>query len=59
MPRGEPVKVKGIWLKRLGPHVIVSIETEDGREVEVIREWCDASFSHNVSEHGLRDLIEK
>ena len=59
MARGPAVKVKGIWLKRLGPHVVVSIETEDGREIEVMREWWGGNFSHNISEHGLKDLIEK
>jgi hypothetical protein len=58
MPRGPAVPVKGVWLRRLGDHVIVSIEAEDGRDIEVIREWHDGNFSHNISEHGLRALID-
>lgn len=58
MPRGPAVPVKGVWLRRSGDHVIVSVEAEDGRDIEVIREWWDGSFSHNISEHGLRDAVD-
>ena len=57
--RGLPVPVMGIWLRRSGDHVIVSVETEDGKDVEVIREWFDGSFSHNVTEHGIRARLAK
>jgi hypothetical protein len=53
MARGPAVPVKGIWLYRSGDHVIVSAEDEHGNNVELIREWFDGPFSHNISEHGI------
>ena len=57
MPRGAPVEVMGIWLRREGDYITVSVETEDGKTVEVIREHADGPISHNVSEHGIRQRI--
>lgn len=54
MPRGAPVEVMGIWLRREGDHLIVSVEDQNGRNVEVIREFAEGPISHNVSEHGIR-----
>ena len=58
MPRGPAVPIKGVWLRRSGDHAIVSIETEDGRDIEIIREHWDGNYSHSVSEHGLRLAID-
>lgn len=59
MARGEPVLVMGIWLRREGDHVVVLAEDTQGNSIEVIREWYDGAFSHNVSEHGIRGCFEK
>ena len=55
MPKGEPVPVMGIHLWRHGYDAIVEVEFPDGRIVEVMREHIDGSFSHWITEHGLRD----
>lgn len=59
MARGEPVPVMGIWLRREGNHVVVLAEDTNGNSVEVIREWHDGQFSHNITEHGIRSRFEK
>ncbi len=59
MPRGAPVEVMGIWLRREGDDISVSVATEDGKTVEVIREHFDGPISHNVSEHGIRSRIDQ
>ena len=59
MARGNAVPVMGIWLRRIGDHVIVSAEDSEGRDVELIRELHDNNFSHNISEHGIAGLFEK
>lgn len=59
MPRGNPVPVMGIWLRRDGDHVIVSAEDAEGRNVELTRALHDSNFSHNISEYGIAGLFEK
>ena len=57
MPRGDSVKIMGVALRREGDHIVVSVEDEQGREVEVIRELADGPISHHVSEHGIRGRL--
>ena len=57
MPRGPAVPIKGVWLRRLGDYLIVSVEAEDGRDIEIIRDFCDSNYSHSVSEYGLAAAI--
>jgi hypothetical protein len=57
MARGAPARVMGIWLKREGDDMVVSVEDIYGRDVEVIRERAAGPISHNVSEHGIKKLL--
>jgi len=59
MPRGAPIEIMGISLRREGDYIIVYVEREDGKEVEVIREFAEGPISHNVSEHGIRSRINE
>lgn len=60
MPRGTPVPVGGIWLRREGNYVVVLAEDPDTKEyVELICERHDSAFSHNISEWGIRSCFEK
>lgn len=59
MPRGAPIEIMGISLRREGDRIVVYVEREDGKEVEVIRELAEGPISHNVSEHGIRRLIDE
>lgn len=45
--------VRSITLRRDGDDAIVEVESM-GRTVEVIREFADGSFCHNVSSGGIR-----
>lgn len=49
----SPVAVLGIHLVHIGAHAIVNVEFADGTTAEVIRVFCDSSFSHHVTHHGL------
>ncbi len=53
MPRGKPVPVMGIWLRREGDQLIVSAEDENGNNVVLITEHYDGPISYNVTEHGI------
>lgn len=57
MPRGSSVNIMGVVLRREGDHIVVLVEDEHGREVEVIRELADGPISHHVTEHGIRSRM--
>lgn len=58
MPRGKPAEVMGIWLRRVGNDIVVSVEDAKGQNIEVIREHAEGPISHNVSEHGIRARMD-
>ena len=58
MPRGNPVRIMGIMLRRIGDMIVVFVEDEKGNEIEVIREYADGPISHNVSEHGILTRLQ-
>lgn len=53
MAKGPSVLVQGIWLRREGDYAVVLVEYPDGKQVEVIREHVDGSFSHFIHDWGL------
>ena len=59
MPRGTPIEIMGILLQHEGVHIVVYVETEDGKTVEVIREHAEGPIGHNVTEHGIRSRIDR
>jgi hypothetical protein len=59
MARGKPAQVMGIWLKREGDWAVVTAEDIYGREVELIREYVEGPFSHNISEHGINHRFDE
>jgi len=58
MSREDEVAVQDIWLVReggeTGPATVVVYVQMDGVWYEAIRERAEASFSHNITAHGLR-----
>lgn len=49
----DSISITGVHLKRIGEHVIVSVEI-GGRWVDVIKEHHDSNFSHIVESLGIR-----
>lgn len=52
------IRITGIHLLRIGPHVIVRAEI-DGHWVDVIQETLDSQFSHIVEPAGMFSAAEK
>lgn len=51
------VPISGVWLRRVGDKVIVSVEI-DGRWRDVIVEFYDGQFSHIVETSGIESAQE-
>jgi hypothetical protein len=48
------IEIGGVWLRRVGDRVIVSVEIE-GVWQDVISEHAEGAFSHIVEPGGMRE----
>lgn len=51
--------MKALFLRAEGEYVILAIESEKGKWVELIKERLDSPFSHIIEALGIQAAIDK